>query len=58
MTFMKKYFLGYLFFVIVLVMVYSLVPPTYALTAMLSLAIGFALYQFYISFKKREDKQF
>ncbi|MEW4305803.1 hypothetical protein [Rossellomorea marisflavi] len=57
MTFIRKYYLGYLVFVMALVLVYLLVPHEYGLVALLVLAAGFALYQRVILPKKGRDQQ-
>jgi hypothetical protein len=52
MTFYKKYYLGYLFFVLLLLIVYVTIPAEYGFYPLMGLTILFGLYQFRI-FSKR-----
>lgn len=52
MTFQKKYYLGYLIFVLLLLIVYVTFPVEYGFYALMGLTILFVLYQFMILRKK------
>lgn len=52
MTFQKMYYLGYLAFVLLLLVVYVTIPAEYGFYALMGLTILFCLYQFMILRKK------
>ncbi len=52
MTFYKKYYIGYLVFVLLLLVVYVTIPAEYGFYALMGLTILFVLYQFRILPKK------
>ncbi|MCP1158232.1 MULTISPECIES: hypothetical protein [Bacillus] len=55
MTFYKKYYIGYLVFVLLLLMVYVMIPSEYGFYALMGLTILFCLYQFMILRKKSKS---
>jgi preprotein translocase subunit YajC len=54
MTFNKGYYLGYLVFVLAMVIVYFTVPREYGFYALITLAIIFGLYQFVLISKRKK----
>ncbi|MCK6208886.1 hypothetical protein KZX50_26110 [Bacillus infantis] len=57
MTFNKKYYLGYLVFVIALAIVYFTVPREYGFYALMALSILFGVFQFFIIPKKNTNEK-
>ncbi|MEN8699651.1 hypothetical protein [Bacillus infantis] len=54
MTFHKKYYFGYLVFVLLLLVVYVTIPAEYGFYPLMGLTILFVLYQFMILRKKNK----